>query len=186
MIWIKINTLPATRKNMGVFGTQGQVTPWSKFKIFPDYKPALIICKYNDDTMKTKHARLETQFSILSLWNFFHYSMTSNSELKIEFELIRYFMAVLVICTFHEDPIKMKVLSCPQHFSGTQGAVTPKLMDGCSWNSNLSKVFCLSWLPASVMMNRSKVKGLLSPQNFLHYMSMGKFSKVKGTQLWIE
>ena len=32
---------------------------WPEFKLVPDFTPALIICKFNDDPMKTEHARLE-------------------------------------------------------------------------------------------------------------------------------
>ena len=38
-------------------------------------------------------------------------------------EVLQDFMPVLVTCKFEEDPIKLKVLWCPQYFSGAQGQV---------------------------------------------------------------
>ena len=66
MIWLKLNTLPDTRINIGFFwhsrasNSNINILIWPKFKLNPDFMPALIICKFDDDPMKTEHDRLET------------------------------------------------------------------------------------------------------------------------------
>ena len=46
-------------------------------------------------------------------------------------------MPVLVTCQFDEDPIKMEgAIVSTTLFSSAQGQVTPKLIEGCGWNSN--------------------------------------------------
>ena len=68
-------------------------------------------------------------------------SETTNSPLWPETELVQDFNPVLIICKFEEDLIKTEgtVVSIT-FFSGAQGQVSPKSMDGCGWNLNLSKI----------------------------------------------
>ena len=106
---------------------------------------------------------------------------TGNSLLWPEMELDQGFMSVLVICKFEEDPLKSEgIIVSSSFFSGAHGQVTPKSMDGCGRNSNSSEILCLSWLPASLMTIRSKMRALLCPQNFLHYKSMAKIFGAQG------
>ena len=81
-------------------------------------------------------------------------------------------MSVLVACKFDEDTIKTKdaIIS----ILGAQWQVTPNLIFGSSWNSNISENLCLSWSRASLMKIRSKLKALSCPQHFLHYKYIGK------------
>ena len=85
-------------------------------------------------------------------------------------------MPGLVTCKFEEDSIKNE---------GTIVSTTffPALMliDGCDRNSKFSEIFWLSWLPASLIMTRSKLKALLCPQHFLHY-KFEVYGKIFGAQ----
>ena len=64
---------------------------------------------------------------------------------------------------------KLKVPSCP-HIFGTQWQVTPKSMDICGRNSNLSEILWISCKFDDDTIKKMKV--LLSPQHFLQYKSM--------------
>ena len=65
-------------------------------------------------------------------------------------------------------------------FSGAQGQVTPKSMDGCGGNLNSSEIVRLSRSPASLMKIRSKMRALMCSAHFLHYKSMGKLFGAQG------
>ena len=56
-----------------------------------------------------------------------------------------------------------------------------------SQNSNLSKISCLAWWPASLTKSRWKMKDVSCLQDFSHYNSMGKFFHAQGrvTLKWI-
>ena len=90
----------------------------------------LVICKFEEDPIKTESAVVSTAF--------FRRSRAGNSEVNgrvwLEFKRIRDGIAVLVTCK-SDDTIKMRALLCPQHFPhytsmgkcfGAQGQVTPK------------------------------------------------------------
>ena len=68
---------------------------------------------------------------------------------------------------------------CVHIFSGAQERVTSKFTDRSGRNSYSSEILCLSWLPASLIMIRSKLKPLLCPQHFL-LMSLRKFFSAQG------
>ena len=72
--------------------------------------PVLVTCKFDKDPMNNEHASVETSFSHCSLREFFQCSRARNTEvndsIRLEFELIQYFMPVLDTCRFGEDLIK--------------------------------------------------------------------------------
>ena len=47
--------------------------------------------------------------------------------------------------------------------------------------SNSSELLCLPWLPATLMMIRSKMNELEWKHHFPHYKSMGIFLELKGS-----
>ena len=142
-----------------IFSAQGQVT--QKQIVRPGPKSNLykilclsVICKF-EDPMKTEDAIVSTTFfpmlkgrylqslygcpGYLQVWWWFEKHLLHYGKMK----KVRW---------------KLKALSCRQHFSGLKGRLMPKPMDGCSRNSNSSKILWLSWLPASYhdnMINQS-------------------------------
>ena len=66
MIWLNLNTLPDTRLNIIFFwhsrasNSNINILSWPEFELIPDFMPAMIICKFDGDPMKTEHARLDT------------------------------------------------------------------------------------------------------------------------------
>ena len=96
-------------------------------------------------------------FFLLVFLGFFLHSRASNSKVHSailpEYELIRDFMPVPVICNFHEDPIKtnqaMLGTRLNMGFFGIKGQVTPESMVRSGRNLNLFEILCLSMLSAS-------------------------------------
>ena len=66
------------------------------------------------------------------------------------------------------------------NFSDAQGQLTLKLVVVSSQNLNLSKLSCMSSLPAKMRMIDSKKKELECSQDFSHYNSMGIFPDAQG------
>ena len=63
------------------------------------------------------------------------------------------------------------------NFSDTQGQITLESVVVSGRNLNLSKLSCMSSLPARMRMIESKMKELECSQNYSHYKSMGIFSR---------
>ena len=92
-------------------------------------------------------------------------------------------MAILVTCKFDEDPIKSDVAlhrttffihyKTMWKFFDAQGQVTPNRIVLSRPNLNFIELLCLSWLSASFMKIRSKMKTLSIGQHFSHYKLMG-------------
>ena len=58
-------------------------------------------------------------------------------------------------------------------FFVAQGRVTPNQIVQPHPNFNFAEILCLSWLSASLMKSRSKMKTLSMGQHFPHFKSMG-------------
>ena len=93
-------------------------------------------------------------------------------------------MVVLLTCKNEEDPIKnrgARVLTTLYiNFSDAQGQITLLLVVVSGRNLNLSKLSCMSSLPARMRMIDSKKKELECSQGFSHYKSMGIFPDAQG------
>ena len=93
-------------------------------------------------------------------------------------------MDVLVTCKYEEDPIKNRGARVDTtlyvNFSDTQGQVTLESVVVSGQNLNLSKLSCMSSLPARMRMIESKMKELECSQDFSHYKSMGIFPDAQG------
>ena len=91
-------------------------------------------------------------------------------------------MDVLVTCKYEKDPIKNEGARVDttlySNFSDAQGQITLVLVSGR--NLNLSKLSCMSLLPARMKMIKSKMKELEWSQDFSHYKSMGIFQNAQG------
>ena len=93
-------------------------------------------------------------------------------------------MDALVTCKNQEDPIKNEgarvVTTLYNNFSDAQGQITLVLVSVSGRNLNLSKLKCMSSLPARMRMIDLKMKALECSQNFSHYKSMGIFPDAQG------
>ena len=93
-------------------------------------------------------------------------------------------MDVLVTCKYEEYPIKTEGARLDttlySNFSDAQGQITLVLVSVSGRNLNLSKLSCMSLLPARMKMIKSKMKELEWSQDFSHYKSMGIFQNAQG------
>ena len=100
------------------------------------------------------------------------------------FELVLDNMDVLVTCKYEEYPIKIEGARMDttlySNFSDAQGQITLVLVSVSGRNLNLSKLSCMSLLPARMKMIKSKMKELEWSQDFSHYKSMGIFQNAQG------
>ena len=100
------------------------------------------------------------------------------------FELVQDFMFVLLTCKNEEDPIQTRgtreFTTLYINFSDVQGQITLVLVEVSGRNLNLSKVSCMTSLPARMRMIKSKMKELECSQDFSHYKSMGIFPDAQG------
>ena len=131
---------------------------WPKFEIVQDFMHALVTCKYKKDRIKSNRVK----------------SMGTSC------------------CRGHQsfDPICLKTLCClspPLHIKFDQywptglrgiqvrkckifvieGQVSPKWIVWSGPKANSSALLCLSWLPAALMMIRSKMNELAWKEHFL-------------------
>ena len=142
----------------------------------------LVTCKYEDDPIKNRGARVFTTLYI----NF------SDVQGQIILELLvvsgqnlnssKLSCMSLLPARMRMIKPKMKELECSQDFShyksmgifpDAQGQLTPQSLVESGPNSNLSKILWLSQLPASMKKIRSKMKALACVQHFSHYNPMG-------------
>ena len=93
-------------------------------------------------------------------------------------------MVVFFICKNEEDLIKNEgarmFTTLYINFSDSQWQITPESVEGSDRNFILSKLSCMSSLPARMKMIQSKMKELELSQHFPHYKSMGNFPDDQG------
>ena len=93
-------------------------------------------------------------------------------------------MDVLITCKYEEDLIKNEgarvVTTLYINISDAQGQITLVSMVVYGRNLNLSKLSCMSSLPARIRMIDSNMKELECSQDFSHYKSMGIFPDAQG------
>ena len=86
-------------------------------------------------------------------------------------------MVVLLTCKNEEDPIEKRgarvFTTLYINFSDMQGQITLVLVVVSGRNLNTSKLSCMSSLPASMRLIKSKKKELECSQDFSGYKSMG-------------
>ena len=93
-------------------------------------------------------------------------------------------MVVLLTCENEEDPIKnrgVRVFTTLYiNFSDVQGQITLVLVMVSGRNLNLSKLLCMSSLPARMRLIQAKMTELECSQDFSHYKSMVIFPDAQG------
>ena len=146
-------------------------------------------CKNEEDPIKMKALECSQDFShYMSIGDFSTRSRAANSvvlsPIWLNFELVQDVIIVLVTCKNEEDPIKNKAARVLTrlyiNFSDVQGQITLELVVVSGRNLNLSKLSCMSSLPARMRMIDSKMKELECSQDFSHYKSMGIFPDAQG------
>ena len=95
---------------------------WPEFEFIRDFMAVLVICKFEDGSIKRGDAVLRTTFSPLSVYGkMFRCSRASiskvNGPIRSEIELVRDFMDVLSLpLSTWKIRSKIKSLSIEQHF----------------------------------------------------------------------
>ena len=141
----------------------------------------LVACKNEEDPIKNEGARVVTKLFInfsdaqgqLTPKSVMESCRNSNSS-----ELL---WLVLLSARTKKIHAKMEVLEWSQHFShyksmgifpNAQGQLTHKSLVGSCRISNPPQTLMLSFLPARIMKNKSKMKELEWSQDFPHYNPM--------------
>ena len=116
----------------------------------------LVTCKFDDDLIKNEGA-IVSKFSPLyyiTYWKNIRHSRASNFDVIIASGRKSNSSEILYLSwlpsSFTKIRLKRKALSST-FFSGAQGRVASKLINGFGWSSNSSEILCLSWLFASLM-----------------------------------
>ena len=93
-------------------------------------------------------------------------------------------MVVFLTCKNEEDPIKNRgaivFTTLYIKYLDVQGQIALVFVVVSSRNSNLSKLLCMSSLPARMRLIKSKMTELRCSQGFSHYKSMGILQTLKG------
>ena len=124
----------------------------------------LLIAFYDSGTLKNKTMIAHPRPNMLAVKGIYKI----NSAMWPSFQLVKYFIPVLFICKFHKDWIKITqaVLRTKSNmgFFDAQEQMTPKWIVRSCWNSNLSKMLCLSRLSAVFLKIQWKLNMLCSGQ----------------------
>ena len=148
-----------------------------------------ITCKNEEDQIENEGARLFTRFLPLQVCGDFSRrssvaNSTVHSPIWSNFELVQYFMVVLLTCKNEGDPIKNRgarvITTLYINFSDVQGQITLVLVVVTGRNLNSSKLSCMPSLPARMRAIKSKMKELECSQDFSHYKSMWIFPDAQG------
>ena len=131
---------------------------------------------------------------IIIFFFFFLHSWVSNSKVNNpilpEFVLVRDFMPVQVICSFHTELIKTKRAMLRTRFNmgvfGTKGQVTPKSVVRSGRNSNSFQMLCMSRLSASFIKFRLKLSRLCSGQGLICLFVCFFCAKGEVSPIWPE
>ena len=155
---------------------------WPNFEFVRDVMDVLVTCKYEEDRIKNRGARVSTTLYVkfsdaqgqmtlksvaVSGRNLNSSKLSCMSSLPARMRMI---------------DLKMKELECSLDFShyksmGTfpdaQGQLTPQSLVRSGRISNSSEMLCMFSLPASMKKIQSKLKALECSQHFPHYNPMG-------------
>ena len=184
-------------KSMGIFpDAQGQLTPqslevgpiWPNFELVQDVINVLVTCKYEEDPIKNRGARVfTTLYVIFSDWQ---------GQITLESVVVsgQIFNSSKLLCMsslparMRMIQSKMKELECSQDFShyksmgifpDPQGKLTPQSLVRSGRILNLFEMLWMFSLPASIKKIRSETKFLngkisfikryLPPNNLCYY-----------------
>ena len=138
----------------------------------------LVTCKYKTDRIKNNREKVETPFSLLLVNGVFLLLCTPEFWSNLPQKIMQPFP------TPSDATCKIwsRLANWPQRYSSSkvyfffffffffffaiQGQVTRKLVVWSSPKSNSSELLCLSWLPATLMVIRSKMNELAGRQHF--------------------
>ena len=161
-------------KSMGIFRRSRAANSvvsgpiWPKLELVRDFMHVLVTCKYKKNRIKSNREKGgDTIFPIISQWG-----------LSIAMDT-RVLICLKTLCTFSPPPVMLHIKFDQDWPTGLrdiqvrkckifviQGQVTPKCVALSGPKSNSSDLLCLSWLPATLMMIRSKMNELAWRQHF--------------------
>ena len=123
------------------------------------FMPVLVTSNFDDDSIKNEWASMETPFS--------HYKSTGNF-LDAQGQLRFSPPPVMLHIKFDQDwPTDLRDIQVRMSkIFVIQGQVTPKWVVWSGLKTNSCELLCLSWLPATLMMIRSKINQLAWRQHF--------------------
>ena len=142
---------------------------------------ALITCKYKTDRMKNNQEKMETSFSHnKSMGAFYCHGNQSFDPICSKTLCSLSPTPMMVHIKFDQDrPTGFRVIQIQKcKMFVTQGQVTPKWVVRVGPKSNSTELLCLSWLPATLKMIRSKMNELAWRLHFPK--SMGNFLDAQG------
>ena len=146
----------------------------------------LVTCKYKKDRIKNNREKVEISFSPLySQWGGGAFCCHGNQSYDP--------ICPKTLCSLFPTPMMLHIKfdqDWPTGFRDiqvqmceifvTQGQLTPKWVVWFGSKSNSTELLCLSWLPATLMMIRSKNERASMETPFSHYKSMGNFLDAQG------
>ena len=142
---------------------------WPQFELVRDFMHALITCKYKKDQIKNNQEKVETSFShYKSMGAFCCHENQSFDPIYPKSLCSLSPTPMMLHIKFDQDrPTRsrdIQVQKCKMFV--TQGQVTPKWVVWFGPKLNSTELLCLSWLPATFMMIRSKMNELAWRHHF--------------------
>ena len=142
---------------------------WLKFELVRDFMHVLVTCKYKKDRFKSNRERWRHHFShYKSMGAFCYHGHQSFDPTCLKTLCSLSPTQVMLHMKFDQDwPTGLRDIQVRKcKIFVIQGQVTPKWVVWSGPKSNLSELLCLSGLPATSMMIRSKMNELEWRQHF--------------------
>ena len=142
---------------------------WTKFELVQDFMHVLVTCKYKKDQTKSSRKKGgDTIFPFVSQWELSVVMDTSFYPICLKTLCSLSAPLVMLLIKFHQDwPTGLRDIQVRKcKIFVIQGQVTPQWVVWFGPKSNSSELLYLSWLPATLMMIRSKMKALARRQHF--------------------
>ena len=142
---------------------------WPKFKLVRDFMHVLVTGKFKKDRIKSNREKVETSFSPFSVnGDFCCHGHQSFDPICLKTPCSLSPSPMMLHIKFDQDwktcLRDIQVLKCKIFV--IQGQVTPKWVVCSGPKSNSSELLYLSWLPATLMMIRSKMNELAWRHHF--------------------
>ena len=140
-----------------------------KFELVQDFMHVLVTCKYNKDQIKKTKKRWRHHFpNYKSMGAFCCHGNQSFDPICPKSLCSLSLIPIMLHIKYDQDwPTGFRDIQAQKcEIFVTQGQVTPKWVVWFGPNSNSTKLLCLSWLPATLMMIQSKVNELAWRHHF--------------------
>ena len=137
----------------------------------------LITCKYKKDRIKSHWENVETPFPhYKSMWAFCCHGHQSFDPICLKTLCSLFPPSVMLHIKFYQDwPTGLRDIQLRKcKIFVIQGQVTPKWVVWSGLKSNICQRLCLSWLPATLMISRSKMNELI----WGHHLTIMSLSEI--------